>query len=48
MFVAYFALCIVYFSTVEAGIIPEGTQKTPVILGEFQETGISFRLYNPD
>ena len=44
MFVAYFALYVVYFVTVEAGIIPEGTQKTPVILGELQETGRSFRL----
>ena len=34
MFVAYIALCLVYFVAVEAGIIPEEGQKTPVILGE--------------
>ena len=44
MLVAYLALCVVYFAVIEAGIIPEGAQKTPVILGELKETGRSFSI----
>ena len=34
---SYFVLFNVYFVTTHAGVIPEGTTKTPVILGKFIE-----------